>query len=274
MKPREFAVWMLVLSLSGCGAEQGSRGVIMGPTGVPPANASDSTRPAASGDALAESGQKVPHRIVRTGELRFAVDNRVSFRDSVQRQAADYGGYVSEDTELRNGPVTEQVMVVRMPPEHFEPFLNQISTAVGNFDSRRIQAIDVTDQFVDLEARLKARRDTEARFVELLKQASDVDAILKIVQQMDSLRAEIEVSEGRLRLLRDQEAFSTLRLSFYEVDSGTSALTSRLEHSFLLGWRGLLNCLVAISVFWPLAVAGLLWLFWRHREKPKVQATN
>ena len=117
---------------------------------------------------------------------------------------------------MRNQNTLENSITIRIPSEEFDGLLADVSAGVTHFDKREIRALDVTAEFVDVEARLKTKKETELRYRELLTQAKTVEEILKIEEQVDKLRAELESTEGRLRLMKDRESYSTLGVSFYE----------------------------------------------------------
>jgi|GEM_PF-1314250 len=204
---------------------------------------------------------KSSRHIIREGELRFETGNQIQTRTAILRSVETRHGYLSEDSEHRSDRVVEQVMVIKVPPDKFDGLLDDISRGVVNFDVRRVQAIDVTEAYVDVEARLKTRKETEARYQELLKQAGGVEDVLKIEEQIDKLRVEIESTEGRLRLLQDRESWSTLRVSFYETTGRAPVFVVRFLKNLSVGWMGVVETVIVIAAIWPLLVTGLLIAF-------------
>lgn len=203
---------------------------------------------------------KMPQHIIREGELRFETVDRVRTRQEILAFVDTYKGYLSDDSEHRGSHQldqhVEQLMVIRVPPANFAGLLEDVSRGVQRFNVRNIQAIDVTEQFVDTEARLRARKETESRYRELLKQANTVEDVLKIEQQIDKLRTEIESTEGHLRLLQDRESFSTLRITFYEPQAATTDFSHRFFENLAAGWRGLIEIVLALAAIWPLLLIG------------------
>ena len=208
---------------------------------------------------------KTPQHIIREGELRFETADRAKTRQEILSFVETHKGYLSDDSEQRSSHQldqhVEQLMVIRVPPANFVGLLEDVSRGVQRFDVRNIQAIDVTEQFVDTEARLRARKETENRYRELLKQANTVEDVLKIEQQIDKLRTEIESTEGHLRLLQDRESFSTLRITFYEPRAATTDFSHRFSGNLAAGWRGLVEVALALAAIWPLLLIGGLITF-------------
>jgi hypothetical protein len=128
---------------------------------------------------------------------------------------------------------------------------------------------DVTEEFIDVEARLKAKKDLEARYLELLKLAKRVEEMLSIESQLSNVRAEIESMQGRLNFLRNQVDYSTIKISYYELTGVDFGFASKFVHSLRNGWDNLLSFLIAVVNVWPfvLLLAGGIFLFARYRKK-------
>ena len=73
-----------------------------------------------------------------------------------------------------------------------------------------IDSQDVTEEYIDITARLKTKKELEARYLELLKKANKVEEIVSIEKEIGNLRSDIESIEGRLRYINNAVAYSTL----------------------------------------------------------------
>ncbi|HEY8079018.1 MAG TPA: DUF4349 domain-containing protein, partial [Labilithrix sp.] len=101
---------------------------------------------------------------------------------------------------------------IRIPRERFDDALRRIEK-LGDVLHRNVAAEDVTDQYVDIEMRLKNAYAVRARLEELLKQATVKDAI-EIQKELAKTTEEIERLEGKIKLLRDRISFSTITITF------------------------------------------------------------
>ena len=124
--------------------------------------------------------------------------------DAVERVARDAGGYLSSRQDA--------VIVIRVPRDRFDEAIARIEK-LGDVTHRDIKAQDVTDEFVDLQARLKNAYAIRDRLTDLLSRAAVKDA-LEIEKELGRVTEEIERMEGKLKLLRDQIAFSTITVTF------------------------------------------------------------
>jgi hypothetical protein len=146
--------------------------------------------------------------LIRSAQLALAVFEVDKKMDAVQAIAVDLGGYLA----LRG----DREVTVRVPRERFDEALRRIE-AVGDVLHRSVAAEDVTDQFVDLELRLKNAQAVRARLEKLLETASVKDAV-EIHKELTKITEEVERLSGKLKLLRDRIAFSTITVTFERTE--------------------------------------------------------
>lgn len=171
--------------------------------------------------------------IIYTAKVTMAVYQVETGLASVEKIAKDMGGYLSlkKDREI----------VIRVPRARFEPSLAAIDK-VGDVLHRDIQAQDVTDEFVDVEIRIKNARAMQARLKTLLERAAVKEA-LEIEKEMNRVTQELELLEGKLKLLKDKIAYSTITVHFEARGSTIQATRVRLPFPWLtqLGLPSLLS---------------------------------
>jgi hypothetical protein len=146
--------------------------------------------------------------LLRSAQLTLAVYEVEKKMDAVQAVATELGGYLA----LRG----DRELTVRVPRERFDEALRRIE-GVGDVLHRSVAAEDVTDQFVDLELRLKNALAVRARLEKLVESASVKDAV-EIHKELAKITEEVERLEGKLKLLRDRIAFSTITVTFERTE--------------------------------------------------------
>jgi hypothetical protein len=263
---RTLTTWLVTVSLaaSGCGAAPkeaaapAAADVTMSkestggaPAAAPPPPPGYPAAPSVAASTLAATGQQLasnevaaakavpdsPHNaamLVYTASLIMAVYQVEPGLNGVERVAREAGGYLSsrQDTEI----------VVRVPRDHFDDVIAKIEK-LGDVTHRDIKAQDVTDEFVDTAARLKNAYAMRDRLTDLLSRAASKDA-LDIEKELGRVTEDIERMEGRLKLLRDQIAFSTITVSFTPLAAQTvpdSSLLAPFPWLQELGLGSLLN---------------------------------
>jgi hypothetical protein len=146
--------------------------------------------------------------LLRSAQVMLAVFEVDKKLDSVDQIARDLGGYLS----LRG----DREISVRVPRERFDEALRRIEK-LGDVLHRSIAAEDVTDQYVDLELRLKNAQAVRERLEKLLQNATVKDAV-EIQKELAKVTEEIERLNGKLKLLRDRIAFSTITVTFERTE--------------------------------------------------------
>ena len=148
--------------------------------------------------------------------------------------------------------------------------MKQLEGLAEKVDAKNINTQDVTEEFIDVEARLKTKKELEARYLELLKQAKTVADIVSIEGQIANVRAEIESMEGRLKYLNNQVSFSTLSVSYYQESAAGYGFGSKLLNSLKSGWFNLVDFLFWLLRLWPFVLgitAVAIWWVRRRRSR-------
>lgn len=212
----------------------------------------------------------VDRKIIRTGELRFQVDDLEASRSRLQESVGVAGGYVEGDDRNDYGSSMTMTLRVRIPAGKFDAFVAGLS-GLGELEYQSINATDVTAEWVDVEARLKAKKEVEARFLEIVKQAKTVTEVLEVERELGNVRAEIESMEGRMKVLRDQVGMSTLTITCVKPQASNESFSPHVGVALREGWNNLVRVLVGALYVWPfvlLAGGALWWLLRRDRRKP------
>lgn len=213
-------------------------------------------------------------KLIKNGEVGFQVNSLSETKQKIVNALKVNGGYIAKENsyDYSNNPTDE--LIVRVPAKDFDKFLSELLNGVEKVDYKRVDIEDVTEQFVDIEARLKTKRQLEAKYAELLTKANNMDDILKINKEMEMIREEIESAEGRLKYLSNQVGYSTLKINYYEhkASSGFN-FSGKMGNALKDGSTGFLWFLIFMVQLWPLwLMAGLIWWFimWlikRNRKK-------
>ncbi len=156
-------------------------------------------------------------RIIRTGNLGLEVDSAREKTTKISTIATAKGGFVQSSNvqEDDDGDVSAYV-TIRVPEEKFDETMNEIRALASRIETDSTNGQDVTEQYTDLEARLRNAKAQEERYLEILKQANEVDEILAVEQYLSQVRYEIESLEGQLQYLGNQTDYSTISISLFE----------------------------------------------------------
>ncbi len=236
MKVRKFAsvllVLLLLLSLTACGAASKDTAMEM-PMEMAPNSAAgdmfygDSAEMDAELKTESSTSGALPadRKLIRTIGIDAETEDLAALLDNLNARVTQLGGYV-EAKNLRNGSnyggYTRRTlsMTVRIPAAEVDEFVRQVSEN-ANVVSSAETVDDVTLQYVDTESHVKALETEQARLIELLEQAKDLEDILKIEDRLTDVRYELERYASFLRTLENQVSYATVNLNITEVKEYT-----------------------------------------------------
>jgi hypothetical protein len=161
-------------------------------------------------------------------------------------------------------------MRVRVPAERFDGIVAALH-GLGAITLEHLEAEDVTAQWVDVEARLVAKRTMEDRFLELVARATTVAEVLTVERELGAVRSEIESMTAKRQTLAEQVAMSTLAIVCTAPRSKGALDANQFAAAWRGGWNGVTRCLVGLVYAWPvlLVAAGVVaWRLGRRRLVP------
>ncbi len=216
------------------------------------------------------ANQVIERKLIRNGSMTIEVKEIISAKAEVEKICKLFNGYTSSESKNNFDDRIQYDQTIRVPAKLFDSLLNAIEKIAKKVETKSINSEDVTEEFIDVEARLKTKKELELRYREILKQAHTVADIVSIENQIATVRSEIESMEGRLNYLKNQIAFSTLNLTYYEMIGTDFGFASKFVNALGNGWDNLLSFLIGLISIWPFVVIiGALvivgWKTWRKR---------
>ena len=215
----------------------------------------------------------VERKLIKTGDVSFETNDLSATRSHIEQVLKKYKGYIATDNEYKSSQSITTNLTVRIPSKSFDDFLNEISSKVSRFDNKNISVNDVTEQFLDVEVRLKVKKELEQRYSEILKKASSVKEIIEVERELNNVRSEIESIEGRLKYLQNQVSYSTLTIRFYKTEISKAYSKSygkRLAEAFSSGIDNIKWFFIGLVNIWPfILLIIILIIFIKKRIKRK-----
>ncbi len=199
----------------------------------------------------------VERKLIKEGNIEFQTHDLKATRKTIFEAVGQNKAYISSDLEYNTAVEKKNTLVIRVPAGNFDKLLKTVTTGIDKFDFKQITSRDVSEEFLDIEARLKTKKELETRYLGLLKQAKDVHEILEIEKEIGALRSDIESIEGRLKYLQDKISFSTLDMTFYESIPSQSEFGHQFKNGFKNGWDNLISFFVVLINIWPFILIGL-----------------
>lgn len=215
-------------------------------------------------------------KIIKNATVSVEVKAYKTFNDLVHTAAKQSGGYIAQEEQNETDYKIENTITIKVPVDQFDNLLTALTPAKEKVLIKKITSQDVTGEVVDTKSRLEAKRQVRLRYLDLLKQAKNMEEILQVQNEINDIQEHMESAAGRINYLTHAAAFSTIQLSFFEVLDARASDTK--EPSFgqkiLLAlqsgllWMG--ELLILLVTLWPIwmALAIVWWVFrkWKMRK--------
>lgn len=221
----------------------------------------------------------IPQMVIQTADLSVTVPSAREALIAARRIATGLGGFVesSSHSQQQQG-LPYAHLGIRVPAKQFETALDQLG-ALGEVVTLNTSGQDVTEQVVDVQARIKTMKAEEEQYRLILSRANKIGEILEVKSRLDQVRQEIESLQARYQYLSSQASYSTITATFSEKqtldkpeapkDWANDSWTNAVRGLTAVGrWLG--EWAIRVFVFAPiwLPILGIGWWLSR-RARPK-----
>ncbi|MCF6295398.1 MAG: DUF4349 domain-containing protein [Flavobacteriaceae bacterium] len=216
----------------------------------------------------------VQQKLIKESYLRFETQDLDKTYAKIISVIKQNGGFIQDDNSNKSYNRISRYLTIRLPSNAFQKTIDSIGNYVEFFDTKRITSKDVTEEFIDIEARLKAKKTLEKRYLELLSKAKNVKEILDIERELSKIREEIEAKQGRLKYLNNKVSLSTINIEFYKLtaESGvTVSYGAKMWNAVKSGFNGISLFFLGILHIWPFIIIIILVFFFIKRWIRKKQ---
>lgn len=232
--------------------------------------------------ALGEVLDGAERKVIQNGSLSMVVDNTGDTIGRIKDVAKALEGFVAQANVWETGDDKKAGSItIRVPGDKFDNAFDQIKGLAIKVTREDINASDVTEQFVDLEAQLKNLKASETQYLAVLTRASKIEDILAVRRELDQVRSQVERIQGRLNYLSRQIAMSTISVSLVsEADVEVFGVVwspiqeiKQAVRDMLQGITGFIDSVIAFIFFLPVlalwigVLALVIWLLKKvHRH--------
>ncbi|TBV25360.1 hypothetical protein DMZ43_10435 [Meridianimaribacter sp. CL38] len=208
-------------------------------------------------------------KIIKSANARYKVKHVKVATKKIKQIALNFDAYIS-DLRFQNDLYRiENRFTVKVPQQHFDAMMDSISAIVEFVEYENITTQDVTEEYIDIETRLKAKLEVKQRYETILRQkAKTVEEILATEEKLRVIQEEIESEQGRLKYLTNKVAYSTIQIDLYEtVDykeeptSYKKSFWSKTKEGLVFGWNFIETIVLGIIHIWPFIILGSLLFF-------------
>jgi Domain of unknown function (DUF4349) len=219
--------------------------------------------------------------IIRSGTMSMEVDKYDETESKIKDIVKNFNGYLTNTTSKLNTDGKKQGSItIRVASENFDAMIADLSK-IGKVMNQNISGKDVTEEYMDADARLKTQRELESRLLKLLEEkTAKLTDVVEVEQKLASVRENIEKTEGRMKYLKDQASYSTLTVSVYEpsmlVTSSGGGFFYELGEAVKKGLSGftsvLAGLITVVIALLPLIIIALIVIYFvvRYFKKKKL----
>lgn len=195
-------------------------------------------------------------KVIKTGDLTLKVDSIDKAAEKISQTAKDNGGEIFSSNIYQAGNnIKRGVITVKVPFANFEKTIGEFKEIAALVVSESTAGQDVTEEYADLQARIKNKQAEEQSYIKILNQAQKIQDILDITQSLSNVRGEIERIQGRIKFMENQTSMSTISISLSEdqdvtiVDSWRPLqIAKNAINSLIKSSQGFLSFLIVLVI--------------------------
>lgn len=212
--------------------------------------------------------------IIQTSSVDLEVQDVPAALDSIKSIATAHGGYIgSMSVNTRSGDLLYGLATIRVPASSFDPVIEEIQK-LGTVKSQSLQADDVTEEYIDLQARRDALAGQLVQYQRIMEKAGNVSEILEVQQAIERVQVELDRIDGRLKYLDNRVDYATITVSVHEPEGvgtgGGFSITSVINDGIaglLVVTAGIVIVVISLVPFIILAgIAYLVYWVWKRRK--------
>jgi len=228
-------------------------------------------------------------QIIKNGSLDLVVDNTEESIDSITVIAKGNDGFVENVSVYESGKDKKRGNVtVRVPAEKFDTVFDALKDLAIKVTGENVNTRDVTEEFIDLEARLSSEKKAEAQYLIVLNRAYTIEDILAVREKLTQTRQNIERYQGRLNYLSRQIDMSTISVSLtseaevkvFGIIWNPLTVAKQSLQAMFVGFANYINFLIAlvfaipVLIVWIITVAIIIWALWKIARGIKRRIDN
>ena len=193
-----------------------------------------------------ETDVAIEQKLIKSSIMELEVENYGEAVNTLKTIVSRNNGYVSNADERDDEGRKYGYVIIRIPREYFETTIEEIRT-LGKVEIVKTTVEDVTEEYVDLEARLTNLEKQEERYRGILDMAATVDDIINVEVQLERIRGEIEGLKGKIQYIDNRVNYSTIQVNLKEPK--TEKLEIGIGNAFRRAAGAFFSALRAVIIF-------------------------
>ena len=223
-------------------------------------------------------------KLIKEISLSVETKNYDDYIKTLRENITSSGGYIESSNEFNNSEFRSFNATIRIPVAKTDTFTSFASKNVTvKHQSESVK--DVTEQYVDIEARIRVYKAEEESLIEIMKNAANVTDLLSVKEQLAEVRAKIESYTSQLKSLENSTDYSTITLSVDEVEREvkTEGYWSKIWNNIVKGFKNVGKIITTLFAFAlsaipyllvPVIIAVIIIIMVRFSSKRKAQKNS
>jgi len=217
-------------------------------------------------------------KIIKNASVNLEIKNYKPFNDLIHENIRKYGGYIAQEEQNQTDYKIENAIVIKVPVDQFDNLVAALTAGDQKILEKKITSEDVTTQIVDTKSRMEAKKQVRLRYLDLLKQARNMEEILNVQNEINGIQEDIEAASGRIEYLSHAAVYSTIHLTYFQIldasakDVSEPTFGTKIWQSFKNGWNWVGDVFIGLMSIWPLYVIGFgCWLAYKKWRSSRLQ---
>lgn len=230
-------------------------------------------------DNVLQSGSPVnpdwDKKIIKTANITLELKDYKGYSTSIHAKIKSFGAYIAQEQQSETDDQIVNSLTIKVPVDQFDELVNALPGEGIRIIEKNISTEDVTGEVIDTKARLEAKKQVRERYLELLKQAKNMEEILQVQNEINSIQEDIESAAGRINYLVHASAYSTVNLKYYQYLNGLTqkdlepGFFSKLSEAFKNGTSVITSLVLFFISIWPLMIVAITAVFYFKRIRIK-----
>lgn len=218
--------------------------------------------------------------IIKTGTLSILVKNVRESVESIRDLSRKLGGFVTNsDISEREGikGSLKATITIRVPAEKFDLALKDLKDSALKVKSEKITGQDVTEEYTDLQSRLRNLEATEEQLLQIMKRAGEIKDVLEVQKELTRIREQIETTKGRIKYLEESAQLSSITIYLATEEEELPLVEERWKplatakagmRALITFWQNIADRVIFWGIFLtPIILVGLIiWLIRQLRK--------
>ncbi len=219
-------------------------------------------------------------KIIKTASITLELKDYKAFDNTIHNGLKQFGAYIAQENQAASDYEIMKEITIKVPVDQFDNLMHTFEGDKIKLIGKNISTEDVTGEVIDVIARVEAKKAVRTKYIELLKQAKNMEDILQVQHELISIQEDIESATGRVEYLQHAAAYSTVNLKYFQYINGKTGddlkpnFFTQLSNAFSQSLTIISNLLLFIITVWPVLFIMLIIILLLKRRSRVVMRKN